>query len=33
MIEDPRGQWTHPGKNTRIPGNQITMKGVDYPEY
>jgi len=31
MIEDPRGQWAHPGKNTRIPGNQITMKGVDYP--
>ena len=31
MIEDPRGQWTHPGKNTRIPGNQITMKGVDSP--
>jgi len=31
MIEDPRGQWAHPGKNTRIPGNQITMEGVDYP--
>ena len=30
MIEDPRGQWAHPGKNTRIPGNQITMEGIDY---
>ena len=31
MILDPMGQWKHPGKNTRIPSNQITMKGVNYP--
>lgn len=31
MITDPRGQWAHPGKNTRIPGNNITMQGVPYP--
>ena len=31
MIVDPMGQWAHPGKNTRIPGSDITMKGVSYP--
>jgi len=31
MITDPRGQWAHPGKNTRIPGGNITMQGVPYP--
>jgi hypothetical protein len=31
MIVDPRGQWAHPGKVTRIPGSDITMKGVPYP--
>jgi hypothetical protein len=31
FIEDDRGQWAHPGKNTLINSNQITMKGVDYP--
>lgn len=31
MITDPRGQWAHPGKNTRIPGGNITMQGVNYP--
>lgn len=31
MIVDPMGQWAHPGKNTRIPGSDITMKGVNYP--
>ena len=31
MITDPRGQWAHPGQNTRIPGNNITMQGVPYP--
>ena len=31
MITDPKGQWDHPGKNTRIEGNQITMQGVEYP--
>lgn len=25
------GQWKHPGENTRIPGSNITMKGVNYP--
>lgn len=30
-IIDPRGQWAHPGKVTTIPGNNITMKGVNYP--
>lgn len=33
MIEDPRGQWAHPGQNTRIPGSDITMQGVPYPVY
>jgi hypothetical protein len=28
VITDPMGQWAHPGKVTRIPSNQITMKGV-----
>ena len=31
MIVDPMGQWKHPGENTRIPGNNITMQGVNYP--
>jgi hypothetical protein len=31
IIEDPMGQWAHPGEITRIPSNQITMQGVDYP--
>ena len=31
IIEDEMGQWAHPGKVTRIPSNNITMKGVDYP--
>ena len=31
MIIDPMGQWNHPGQNTRIPGNDITMQGVQYP--
>ena len=31
IIVDPKGQWNHPGKNTRIEGNQITMQDVEYP--
>jgi hypothetical protein len=31
IITDPMGQWKYPGQNTRIPGNNITMQGVDYP--
>jgi hypothetical protein len=31
IIEDPRGQWAHPGEITRIPSNKITMQGVPYP--
>jgi hypothetical protein len=31
MILDPMGQWKHPGQNTRIPSNEITMEGVPYP--
>lgn len=31
IIYDPRGQWEHPGKPTRIPGGNITMQGVPYP--
>lgn len=31
IIEDQRGQWANPGKPTRIQGEDITMKGVDYP--
>ena len=30
-VLDPRGQWAHPGKVTRIPGSDITMQGVPYP--
>jgi hypothetical protein len=30
-ILDPRGQWAYPGEVTRIPGSDITMKGVNYP--
>jgi hypothetical protein len=32
-IVDPRGQWAHPGKVTRIPSSNITMQGVPYPVY
>ena len=31
IITDPMGQWKHPGLPTRIPGNNITMEGVNYP--
>lgn len=31
IILDPMGQWKYPGQNTRIPGNDITMQGVNYP--
>lgn len=31
IIYDPKGQWAHPGENTRIPGGDITMQGVPYP--
>ena len=31
IIYDPRGQWEHPGQNTRIPGGDITMQNVPYP--
>jgi len=31
IIYDPKGQWNHPGQNTRIPGGNITMQGVNYP--
>ena len=31
IIKDPRGQWAHPGENTRIPGGDITMDNVPYP--
>ena len=30
-ILDPMGQWKYPGEITKIPSNQITMKGVPYP--
>lgn len=33
IIEDPMGQWAHPGSVTRIPSNQITMQGVNGPLY
>jgi len=29
-VEDPMGQWNHPGKCTMIPHNQITMRNVPY---
>ena len=32
-IVDPRGQWDHPGQITKIPSNNITMKGVNYPVF
>lgn len=32
-ILDPRGQWAHPGKITRIPSPNITMQGVPYPVF
>lgn len=31
IIDDPKGQWAHPGKVTRIPSGNITMEGVPYP--
>ena len=31
IIVDPKGQWNHPGKNTRIESNHITMQDVPYP--
>lgn len=31
IIDDHRGQWAHPGEVTRIPSNEITMRGVPYP--
>lgn len=31
IIVDPRGQWAHPGKPTRIPSNHITMQNVPFP--
>ncbi len=31
MINDSKGQWNHPGENTRIEGSDITMDGVSYP--
>jgi hypothetical protein len=31
VITDPKGQWAHPGEITRIPSNNITMQGVNYP--
>jgi len=30
MINDDRGQWAHPGKNTRVHSPNITMEGVPY---
>ena len=32
-VIDPRGQWAHPGKVTRIPSPNITMQGVPYPVF
>ena len=29
-VEDPMGQWKHPGRCTMIPGNQITMRNVPH---
>jgi hypothetical protein len=29
-IEDPMGQWKHPGRCTMIPSNNITMKNVPH---
>lgn len=31
IIEDSLGQWAHPGQITKIPSNEITMQGVNYP--
>ena len=31
IIVDLRGQWAHPGENTRVRANDITMQGVYYP--
>jgi hypothetical protein len=31
VIYSDLGQWKYPGQVTRIPSNQITMQGVNYP--
>lgn len=31
VIYGPNGQWDYPGSITKIPGDQITMAGVNYP--
>ena len=31
VITSPLGQWAYPGQVTRIPSNNITMQGVNYP--
>lgn len=31
IIYDPKGQYKYPGKITKIPGGDITMKGITYP--
>lgn len=31
IITDPMGQWKYPGQVTRIPSDNITMQGVNYP--
>lgn len=31
IIYDKEGQWKYPGQPTRIPSNEITMKGVSFP--
>jgi len=33
FIVTKQGQYKYPGKKTRIPGNNITMKGVPYPVF
>ncbi len=31
VIEDPMGQYNHPGEITKIPSNSITMHKINYP--
>ncbi len=31
VITTKLGQWKYPGEITKIPGNNITMKDVNYP--
>lgn len=31
VIVDPKGQYKYPGQVTKIPSNQITMGGINYP--